>query len=242
MTMITMSLLLLAPAGLLAQEPAPASPEARDAEKQARIEFLEQERQSREQERQVREQERDSWALFLDKEELAEMQVEMKEYLDSEELKELQREMQSTYRVFSEDMKEVWVDVQNSMPDKEEINDLIIMSNEYFMQHNQTRLTLRNTFNGGSESTTGNFDVEADSRYFKCTISGKVREGEINITLYYPGGKVFKEFTIDSSAEITFSQSISFQEGNSDKYIGSWEYEIEAKEAIGHYSLSVSNN
>ena len=69
----------------------------------------------------------------------------------------------------------------------------------------QSRLTLRNSFSGGSDSSRGEFDVDTDTRQFRCMISGKVRAGEIIIKVLYPGGKVFKELTITSSAEITGS-------------------------------------
>ncbi len=97
-------------------------------------------------------------------------------------------------------------------------------------------------FNGGSDSSKGKFDVEEGFRQFRCTIRGKVREGEINIKVSYPGGKIFKELTITSSAEVTFSQSLTIKDGSSNKYVGSWTCEVEAKEAKGDYSLSISTN
>jgi hypothetical protein len=106
----------------------------------------------------------------------------------------------------------------------------------------QSQLTLRNSFSGGSDSSKGEFDVDADTRQFRCMISGKVRAGEIIIKVLYPGGKVFKELTITSSAEITFSQSLTFNEGSEDKYVGSWTYEVEAEKAEGNYTLAISTN
>ncbi len=106
----------------------------------------------------------------------------------------------------------------------------------------QSQLTLRNSFNGGSDSSKGEFDVDEGIRQFRCTIRGKVRDGEILVKVLYPGGKVFKELTITSSAEVTFSQSLSIKEGSGDKYEGSWTYEVKAKEAKGEYTLSISTN
>ncbi len=73
-------------------------------------------------------------------------------------------------------------------------------------------------------------------------ISGKVRAGEIIIKVLYPGGKVFKELTITSSAEITFTQSLTINEGSGDKYVGSWTYEVRAEKAEGNYTLAISTN
>jgi len=104
----------------------------------------------------------------------------------------------------------------------------------------QSQLTLRNSFNGGSDSSKGEFDVDEGIRQFRCMIRGKVREGEILIKVHYPGGKVFKELTITSSAEVTFTQSLSIKDGSEDKYVGSWTYEVEANKAKGDYTLSIS--
>ena len=109
-------------------------------------------------------------------------------------------------------------------------------------RNNSSQLTLRNSYSGGSDSSTGDFDVDEGTRQFRCMISGRVREGEISIKVMYPGGKVFKDLTINSSAEVTFSQTLSIKEDADDKYIGSWSYEIKAKEAEGDYTLSISAN
>lgn len=118
--------------------------------------------------------------------------------------------------------------------------------NSYFIgseeRGTQSQLTLRNSFNGGSDSSKGEFDVEEGIRQFRCMIRGKVRDGEINIKVSYPGGKIFKELTITSSAEVTFTQSLFIKEGSGDKYVGSWTYEVQAKEAKGEYTLSISTN
>jgi len=58
----------------------------------------------------------------------------------------------------------------------------------------------------------------------------------------YPGGKVFKNLSITSSAEISFSQSLSISEEDQKKYVGSWTYEVTADKAEGSYNLSFMTN
>lgn len=77
---------------------------------------------------------------------------------------------------------------------------------------------------------------------FRCMINGKVRSGKITIKVMYPGGKVFKELTITSSAEIMFSQSLKINEESDGKYFGSWKYEVSAEKAEGNYMLQISTN
>lgn len=107
---------------------------------------------------------------------------------------------------------------------------------------NHSQLTLRNSFRGGSDTSKGEFDVESDVRHIRCMISGKVSSGEIYILIEYPGGKVFKELTINSSAEISYSQSLSIKEGQENKYVGSWKYEVKAEKAEGSYMLQIQTN
>ena len=106
----------------------------------------------------------------------------------------------------------------------------------------QSQLTLRNTFNGETLSSDGEFDVDENTRHIRVTINGKVRHGEIAVRLLYPGGKVFKDLTINSSAEITFSQSLTIKEDEKNKYVGAWKYEVKTKTAEGNYMLSIMTN
>lgn len=107
---------------------------------------------------------------------------------------------------------------------------------------NQSQITLRNTFKGGSDTSKGEFEVDETTRNFRLMIRGKVQSGEIRIRLLYPDGKVFKDQTINSSAEITLTQSIRIKEESESRYFGSWTYEVTNKEAMGDYSMSISTN
>ena len=107
---------------------------------------------------------------------------------------------------------------------------------------NQSQLTLRNSFKGTSDSSSGKFEVDESTRHFRLMIRGKVNSGEIRIKLLYPNGKIFKEQTINASAEVTMTQSIVIKESSSSKYYGSWTYEVKADKAQGDYTLSISTN
>lgn len=113
----------------------------------------------------------------------------------------------------------------------------------YFIQsfgkESQTQLTLRNSFNGETLSSDGEFNVDESTTHLRFTANGKVRHGEISIKVYYPGGKVFKDLSINSSAQITFSQSLTIKEEEKKKYVGTWKYEVKTKTAEGSYSLSI---
>lgn len=106
-------------------------------------------------------------------------------------------------------------------------------------QENQSQLTLRNSFNGETVSSSGDFEVDQSTSHIRLTINGKVRHGEIVIRVLLPGGKEFKDLTINSSAEIAFSQSLTIKDEEKKKYVGAWKYEVKTKTAEGNYSLSI---
>jgi hypothetical protein len=105
-------------------------------------------------------------------------------------------------------------------------------------QENQSQLTIRNSFDGNTDTSDGEIDVAESTTHIRCTINGKARSGKINIRVLYPGGKVFKDLSITSSAEISFTQSLSIKEEDKKKYVGAWTYKITADKAEGSYMLS----
>ena len=107
-----------------------------------------------------------------------------------------------------------------------------------FGQENQSQLTIRNSFDGETDSAEGEFDVDESTTHIRCTINGKANAGKIAIKIMYPGGKVFKDLSITSSAQISFSQSLTIKEEEKKKYVGSWTYKVSADKAEGSYSLS----
>ena len=108
-----------------------------------------------------------------------------------------------------------------------------------FGQENQSQLTLRNSFNGETVSSAGDFVVDDNISHIRLTINGKVRHGEISVRVLLPDGKKFKDLTINSSAEIAFSQSLTLKDEDKNKYVGAWKYEVKTKTAEGNYSLSI---
>ena len=102
-----------------------------------------------------------------------------------------------------------------------------------------TKLTLSKDYNGESTSKTGTFSVEQGVKKIRLSISGSVESGKINLELYLPGKKELKKLSIDDSADIQWSQSLNVKEGDN-KYYGEWTYVINAQNAKGSYSLSLS--
>jgi len=152
-----------------------------------------------------------------------------------EEMRELERQYAEEARVMAREAARVRPHTRTVVIDGDE-GDFVFFT----PGQSQTQLTLRNTFRGGTDSSTGTFDVEEGTRQFRCMINGKVRSGQISIKILYPGGKTFKHLEITSAAEISFNQSLMIKEDEQSKYIGAWKYEVKADKAEGTYVLQVS--
>ena len=102
-----------------------------------------------------------------------------------------------------------------------------------------TRLILKKYFQEESVSKESEFEMEEDQRRFKVSISGWCKSGMIHVTILRPSEKVYKTLTIDSSAEVEWSQSVRFTEEDED-YVGKWIIQIVAKDADGSYNFVLS--
>jgi len=113
--------------------------------------------------------------------------------------------------------------------------DVFIMSSS---GSSSSQLSLSKTFDGQSSENEGTFDVDESVRHISLSFSGRVKEGEIEIIITLPDGDELKDITIDTSADIRFTQSIKIAE-DEDRYYGQWEYSVESDEAVGNYQLSI---
>jgi hypothetical protein len=102
-----------------------------------------------------------------------------------------------------------------------------------------SKLSLSKRYSGQSADKTGTFQIEDGVKKIRLSISGSVVVGQINLELYMPGKKELKKLTIDDSADISWSQSISVPEDDT-KYYGEWTYVIKAVSVEGKYNMSIS--
>jgi len=161
-----------------------------------------------------------------------------------QQMKEQQAKTAELQRVYTEQAREA-SRARSSARVYSRSSGLADEGSYYFVSHNQenqSQLTIRNSFDGDTDSSEGEFDVDESTTHIRCTINGKAHSGKINIKVLYPGGKVFKDLSITSSAEISFTQSISVKEEEKKKYVGSWTYKITADKAEGSYMLSFATH
>jgi hypothetical protein len=102
-----------------------------------------------------------------------------------------------------------------------------------------SRLMLSKRYNGQSIDKQGTFEVEDNITKLKLSIEGQVNSGSITVSLILPDGKPYKSLTMDDTADIHWSESLSIKEGEN-KYYGTWKYRITTKVADGSYHLSIN--
>lgn len=190
-------------------------------------------------------------AQSREKDEKAAQEAEMK--AKKEMLEQQHKQLQEQKKMQEEKMREMEIiyadrarDFERQARESSRARAFVSSSGDagnYFIysgdQSSTSQLTLRNSFDGNSDSSKGEFEVSKDTRHFRVNINGKVKSGEIRIIVDYPNGDTFKDMTINSAAEISFSQSVSISEEEPDKYIGDWSYKVIAEEAKGSYSMSI---
>lgn len=189
-------------------------------------------------------------AQSKEKDEKAAQEAEMKakkEMLEQQkQMQEQQKKMRELELIYADRARDYERQARESARESSRARTYVRSSGDagdYFFfsgdQSSTSQLTLRNSFDGTTDSSKGEFEVSEDTRHFRVTINGKVKSGEIRIIVDYPGGDTFKDMTINSAAEISFSQSVSISEEDPDKYVGEWSYKVMAEEAKGSYSLSI---
>jgi hypothetical protein len=100
-------------------------------------------------------------------------------------------------------------------------------------------LMLSKRYEGQTVSTKGEFKVESTTTRLRLSISGEVNHGSITVSLLMPDDKVFKTITINSAADVRWSENLNIEEGET-MYHGTWKYEVSTKTAEGYYRLSIN--
>lgn len=116
--------------------------------------------------------------------------------------------------------------------------DYVYVTNWSSNEHN-SRLMLSKRYNGQSIDKQGTFEIDDEITKLKLSIDGEVNSGSIKVSLILPDGKPYKSLTMDDTADIHWSESVTIKE-NETKYYGTWKYRITTKVADGSYHLSIS--
>ena len=73
-------------------------------------------------------------------------------------------------------------------------------------------------------------------------VFGDCSDGEINIKIVMPDGKVYADIIIDEFGNLNWRKSFNISETENQDKIGAWRYEIKSTEATGYFRISLQAN
>ena len=85
-------------------------------------------------------------------------------------------------------------------------------------------------------------DVDPTVKNVVMAVFGDCSDGEINIKIVMPDGKVYADIIIDEFGNLNWRKSFNISETENQDKIGAWRYEIKSTEATGYFRISLQAN
>jgi hypothetical protein len=104
-----------------------------------------------------------------------------------------------------------------------------------------TSLSISKTLEDVTFSTNFYYDVKKESSTVSFFVNGTLKAGELTIILKKPDDTAFQEITISPLADVNWNQTFSWDDNESDEYIGKWTISISAAKANGNYRVQVNS-
>ncbi|MFA6481928.1 MAG: hypothetical protein WCW62_05085 [Bacteroidales bacterium] len=115
--------------------------------------------------------------------------------------------------------------------------------NIYNFGHNRenSSLSISKSLEDVTFSTDFYYEVKEGTSNISFFVNGNVKAGELKITLKKPDKSAIQEFTISPLADVNWNQQFSWDEEESDGYLGKWSISISASKANGTYRVQVNS-
>ena len=81
-------------------------------------------------------------------------------------------------------------------------------------------------------------EIDKGSKNVQLSISGTCKSGEIRVSIFMPGGKLYSEAVIDEFGDLNWRKSFQIADDSTDK-TGEWKFKISAKNATGNFNISL---
>jgi len=115
------------------------------------------------------------------------------------------------------------------------------MAGVYSGERENTSLSISKTLEDVTISTDFYYDVKEESSRVSFFVTGTLKSGELKITLKRPDKTTFQEITISPLADVNWNQLFSWDEDETEEYIGKWIISISANKAAGNYRVQVNS-
>lgn len=111
----------------------------------------------------------------------------------------------------------------------------------YSGSRENTSLSISKTLEDVTFSTDFYYDVKNESSNVSFYVTGSLKAGELKITLKKPDKTAFQEITISPLADVNWNQKFTWDEGETEEYLGKWTIAITAAKATGTYRVQVNS-
>ena len=105
---------------------------------------------------------------------------------------------------------------------------------------NENALNIEKDLTGESISADFPYEVKESSDGMFLKVTGSIEAGKVLITVKKPDGSVFNEYTLSPLANVTWNQTIDFENEDETTVIGKWVVTIAAENAKGNYKVHLS--
>lgn len=98
-------------------------------------------------------------------------------------------------------------------------------------------LTIEKELAGETITADFNYEVEAGTEGISLSVNGSIEAGSVVITIKKPDGTVFNTYNLSPLANVSWKQSLTFEDEEEAAYVGKWTVTVAAEGAKGKYSV-----
>ncbi len=100
-------------------------------------------------------------------------------------------------------------------------------------------LTIEKELNGETISADFNYEVESGAEGISLSVRGSIEAGTVLITVKKPDGTAFNTYNLSPLANVSWKQSLTFEDQEESTYVGKWTVSVAAEGAKGKYFLQM---
>ncbi len=105
---------------------------------------------------------------------------------------------------------------------------------------NQNNLSINKILKDETSSADFNYEVKKGTPGVSINVNGSIDSGKVIVTIKQPNGDVYNEYTLSPLANVTWRQSVDFDDKEETTYVGKWAVTVTAENAKGNYSVKIS--
>jgi len=98
-------------------------------------------------------------------------------------------------------------------------------------------LTIEKELTGETISADFNYEVESEADGISLSVNGSIEAGTVVITVKKPDGTVFNTYSLSPLANVSWKQSLTFEDEEESSYVGKWTVTVAAEGAKGKYNF-----